>query len=80
VFYKQEELSEVKLREPLVHFLFIGAAIYLLYGSFAESVLEERDKTIVVTAGEVEWMQTAWKNRWNRLTKTYCMCNTKILT
>ena len=54
------------LREPLLHFMFIGAAIYLLYGVFAEPVLEADDKTIVVTAGEIEWMQTAWQKRWNR--------------
>ena len=54
------------LREPLVHFLFIGAAIYLLYGVFAEPVPEDDDKTIIVTAGEVEWMKTAWQKRWNR--------------
>ena len=54
------------LREPLVHFLLIGAAIYLLYGVFAEPVLEETDKTIVVSTGEVEWMQTSWQKRWNR--------------
>jgi hypothetical protein len=39
VFRKQEDLLEVKLlREPLLHFMFIGAAIYLLYGIFAEPV------------------------------------------
>ena len=54
------------LREPLLHFMFIGAAIYLLYGVFAESLPEADDKTIVVTAGEIEWMQTAWQKRWNR--------------
>ncbi len=54
------------LREPLVHFMFIGAVIYLLYGVFAEPLPEADDKTIVVTAGEVEWMQTAWQKRWNR--------------
>ena len=54
------------LREPLVHFLFIGAAIYLLYGVFAEPVPEETDKTIVVSAGEIEWMKTSWQKRWNR--------------
>lgn len=54
------------LREPLVHFMLIGAAIYLLYGVFAEQAPEADDKTIVVTAGEVEWMQTAWQKRWNR--------------
>ena len=54
------------LREPLVHFVFIGAAIYLLYGVFAEPVPEADDKTIIVSAGEIEWMQTAWQKRWNR--------------
>jgi len=54
------------LREPLVHFMFIGAVIYALYGLFAEPVVEETDKTIVVTAGEIEWMQASWQKRWNR--------------
>ena len=46
--------------------MFIGAAIYLLYAVFAEPVPEETDKTIVVTAGEIEWMQASWQKRWNR--------------
>jgi peptidyl-prolyl cis-trans isomerase C len=54
------------LREPLLHFMFIGAAIYLLYGVFAEPLPEGDDKTIVVSAGEIEWMQTSWQKRWNR--------------
>jgi hypothetical protein len=54
------------LREPLLHFLLIGAAIYLLYGAFAETAPEETDKTIVVSSAEVEWMQTSWQKRWNR--------------
>ena len=58
------------LREPLLHFLCIGAAIYLLYGAFAEPVAEQTDKTIVVSAGEIEWMQSAWLKRWNRLPTT----------
>ena len=37
-----------------MHFMVIGAAIYLLYGVFAEPALEETDKTIVVSAGEIE--------------------------
>ena len=62
-----EEISEVKLlREPLVHFMFIGAVIYLLYGAFAEPVPEADDKTVVVSAGEIEWMQASWQKRWNR--------------
>ena len=54
------------LREPLLHFLFIGAAIYLAYGLFAEPVQQADDKTITVTVGEVEWMQSSWQKRWNR--------------
>ena len=54
------------LREPLVHLMFIGAVIYLLYGVFAEPAAEETDKTIIVSAGEVEWMKTSWQKRWNR--------------
>jgi len=54
------------LREPLVHFTIIGAVIYLLYGIYAEPVPEADDKTLVVTSGEIEWMQTAWQKRWSR--------------
>lgn len=54
------------LREPLLHFMFIGAFIYLLYGVFAEPVAEGNDKTIVVTASEIEWMKVSWQKRWNR--------------
>ena len=54
------------LREPLLHFTIIGAVIYLLYAMYAEPVPDADDKTLVVTAGEIEWMQTAWQKRWNR--------------
>jgi len=54
------------LREPLLHFVFIGAVIYALYGAFAEPVVEQTDKTIVVTTGEIDWMQSSWQKRWNR--------------
>ena len=54
------------LREPLLHFLFIGTAIYVLYGVVAEPVPDKTEKTIVVSAGEIEWMRTSWQKRWNR--------------
>ena len=54
------------LREPLVQFMFIGAFIYLLYGVFAEQVVEEDEKTIIVSTGETSWMKNAWQKRWNR--------------
>jgi hypothetical protein len=43
--------------------MFIGAVICLLYGMFAESPPEADNKTIVVKAGEVQWMQTTWQQR-----------------
>lgn len=54
------------LREPLVHFMFIGAAIYLLFGLFAEPELQESDNQIVVSAGEIEVFKSSWQKRWNR--------------
>lgn len=54
------------LREPLTHFLFIGAAIYLAYGLFGEPSPEEVNNTVTVSAAEIEWMQTIWQKRWNR--------------
>ena len=54
------------LREPLLHFIVIGALIYCLYGVFVEDVQEVDDKTIVVSAGEIEWMLGSWQKRWNR--------------
>jgi peptidyl-prolyl cis-trans isomerase C len=55
------------LREPFVQFMFIGAFIYLLFGVFAEPVVvEDDDKTIIVSTGEVAWMKSAWEKRWNR--------------
>ncbi len=55
------------LREPLTQFFFIGAAIYLLYGMFAQPMEREMDNTLTVSTGEIEWMQTSWQKRWNRL-------------
>ncbi len=55
------------LREPLVHFLFIGVCIYLaylLYGTTPDEDLE--DRTIVVDAGRIGAFISAWESRWNR--------------
>jgi hypothetical protein len=62
-----EESSALKLlREPLLHFVLIGAAFFLLYGAFADSGSEQGDKRLVVTAAEVEWMRGNWQKRWGR--------------
>jgi hypothetical protein len=55
------------LREPLVQFLFLGGLIYLAYALFSPQVEEENERSIVVNASKVQWMQNSWKQRWNRL-------------
>jgi len=54
------------LREPLVHFLAIGAAIFVLYGFMGQQEAEERERAITITAGEIGWLTDTWKKRWNR--------------
>lgn len=53
-------------REPLVHFLLIGAAIYALDGALGPEPEVASERTITVTAGDIEWMSRTWEQRWNR--------------
>ena len=53
-------------REPLVHFLVIGAAIFVLYGLMGQQDVEEQERAITITAGEINWLTDTWKKRWNR--------------
>ncbi len=53
-------------REPLVHFLAIGAAIFVLYGFMGQQNVEEQERAITITAGEIGWLTDTWKKRWNR--------------
>lgn len=54
------------LREPLLHFLLIGAAFFLYYHMFSGPAQDRDGKTIVVGAAEIEWMRASWQQRWNR--------------
>ena len=53
-------------REPLLHFLLIGALIYAAYGWLTEPAPETDNRHITVTAGEQQWMRDSWQKRWNR--------------
>jgi hypothetical protein len=55
------------LREPLVHFLVIGAAIFVLYGFMGQQDVEEQERAITITAGEIGWLTNSWEKLWNRL-------------
>jgi len=53
-------------REPLVHFLVIGAAIFVLFGLMGRQQAEEQERAITITAGEIGWLTDTWQKRWNR--------------
>lgn len=48
-------------REPLVHFLIIGAAIFVVYGLMGQQDAEEQERAITITAGEIGWLTDTWK-------------------
>ncbi len=56
------------IREPLVHFLLFGAAIYLAYAFQGQPAGEEeaQDRTVVVSSGQITWMLESWEKRWGR--------------
>ena len=53
-------------KEPLLHFLLIGAAIYVCYGLFVPSQEMPDDRTVTITAGEIASLAANWQRRWNR--------------
>lgn len=54
------------LREPLLHFLLIGAAIYVIYAVAGREDATDARETITVTAGQINWLKDSWQKRWNR--------------
>lgn len=52
--------------EPLVHFFIIGALIYGAYAYTGGQTVEDNNKRVVITAGEIAWLKDVWKKRWNR--------------
>ena len=53
-------------REPLVHFLAIGASIFVIYAFWGQQDVQEQERAITITAGEIGWLTDSWKKRWNR--------------
>lgn len=61
-------LNRIKktVREPLLHFLLIGVAIYALYGFFGPHDVKTPLSTITISRGEIDWLMTSWQKRWHR--------------
>lgn len=51
------------LREPLLHFLVIGTAIFGLYGLVHEPTISDASNRIVVTANDVDRLRSLWEKR-----------------
>jgi peptidyl-prolyl cis-trans isomerase C len=55
------------LREPLLHVLLIGAALFAVYDALNPGAGHQQDATrIVITAGDLAQLQTAWMAQWRR--------------
>lgn len=53
------------LREPLIHFLALGAGLFVLFGILG-APSSGGDKRIVVTPGDVQRLEEAWTRQWQR--------------
>lgn len=53
-------------REPLVHFLLIGAGIYGFYGLFTDGDEGGNERTVTVTAGDIQALSSQWTRLWQR--------------
>ena len=52
--------------EPFVHFLLLGALIFLLFGTLDDGVGEERENTILVTEARIASLQAGFRQVWLR--------------
>jgi hypothetical protein len=53
------------VREPLVHFLVLGAALFLLYGYVGDDSAERGDR-IVVDEAEIQRLAEQFQRTWMR--------------
>lgn len=54
------------LRDPLLHFLLIGAALFGLYALLNRDKVDPTSTRINVTAADVERLKAAWVTQWKR--------------
>ena len=54
------------LREPLLHFLLIGAALFLLYGLQDDDTVNDSN-SIVISETDIDRLITLWEKKWQRL-------------
>lgn len=65
---KESRLSLIKrcLRQPLLHFLIAGLALFVLYGGLHRSPLNQAAQRIEITPEVVQRIAISWLARWQR--------------
>jgi hypothetical protein len=53
-------------KEPLLHFLIIGALIFVIFSMVSKDEVNVSSNKIVVTAADIERLSAAWAKKWNR--------------
>lgn len=61
-------LSFIKrcLREPLLHFLIAGFALFVLYGGLHRSTVNQDPQRIEITPDDIQRIEISWRARWQR--------------
>ena len=54
------------LREPLLHFLLIGAALFVVFGLVNDRSSSDADMQVVVSAGRIEQLENIFAKTWQR--------------
>jgi len=54
------------IKEPLVHFLAIGTALFVIWAYWGQPDVEEQGKSITITAGEIKWLTDNWEKLYSR--------------
>jgi hypothetical protein len=54
------------LSEPLVHFLVIGAVLFIIFGMVNDGGLRDLDNQVVVSAGRIEQLESIFAKTWQR--------------
>ena len=53
------------LREPLIHFLLIGTALFFIFVLFNDPAGPQSDR-IVITPGQIEYLKANYTRTWQR--------------
>ena len=53
-------------KEPLLHFVLIGGALFALFQIFDPEAREPGDTVVVVTPGRIEQLSTIFAKTWQR--------------